>query len=98
MANWSIENMERQPDTGFVTKVNWTVTFVKDMEFSNTNGFVEFAVTDTFVPFDGLTKDQVLTWVFGKVDKDAIEAELGLLVQAKIDAQQSQVAVSGMPW
>ena len=47
---------------------------------------------------DGLTKDQVLTWVFGKVDKDAIEAELGLLVQAKIDAQQSQVAVSGMPW
>ena len=52
MANWVIENMERQQNTGLVTKVNWTVTLVKDMEFSNTNGVVELEASNSFIPLD----------------------------------------------
>jgi hypothetical protein len=99
MANWSIENMERQQDTGLVTKVKWTVTFVKDMEFSNTNGVVELGKTDLFVPFEELTQTQVLNWVFEKIDKAEIESKLEILVDEKISAKASpKIEVSGLPW
>ena len=99
MANWSIENMERQQDSGLVTKVKWTVTLVKDMEFSNTNGVVELEESNSFVPFGELTETQVLNWVFGKIDKTAVEAKLQILVDEKIAAKSvSQVEISGLPW
>jgi hypothetical protein len=99
MANWAIEDMERQQDSGLVTKVKWTVTLVKDMEFSNTNGVVELEESNSFVPFGELTETQVLNWVFGKIDKTAVEAKLQILVDEKIAAKSvSQVEISGLPW
>jgi hypothetical protein len=99
MANWSIENMERQQDSGLVTKVKWTVTLVKDMEFLNTNGVVELQASNSFVPFEELTKSQVLDWVFAKIDKTSIETELKVLVDSKITAKSvPQIEVSGLPW
>ncbi len=99
MANWSIENMERQQDTGLVTKVKWTVTLVKDMEFSNKNGVDELKASGSFTPFENLTEAQVLDWVFEKINKAEIEAELEVLVDAKIAAKSvPQVEVFGLPW
>ena len=99
MANWSIENMERQQDTGLVTKVKWTVTLVKEMEFSNTNGVVELEASSSFTPYENLTKAQVLDWVFEKINKAKIESELEVLVDAKIAAKaKPQVELSGLPW
>jgi len=99
MANWSIENMERQQDSGLVTKVNWTVTLVKDMEFSNTNGVVELQASNSFVPFEELTKSQVLDWVWNAgVDKSAIEAQLEILVSEKLAKAQTNLIANGLPW
>ena len=99
MANWSIENMERQQDSGLVTKVKWTVTLVKDMEFSNTNGVVELQASNLFVPFEELTKSQVLEWVWNAgVDKSAIEAQLEILVSEKLAKAQTNLVANGVPW
>ena len=99
MANWSIENMERQQDSGLVTKVKWTVTLVKDMEFSNTNGVVELQASNSFVPFEELTKSQVLDWVWNAgVDKSAIEAQLEILVSEKLAKAQTNLVANGVPW
>ena len=99
MANWSIENMERQQDSGLVTKVKWTVTLVKDMEFSNTNGVVELEASNSFVPFEELTKSQVLDWVWNAgVDKSAIEAQLEILVSEKLAKAQTNLVANGVPW
>jgi len=99
MANWSIENMERQQDSGLVTKVKWTVTLVKDMEFSNTNGVVELQASNSFVPFEELTKSQVLDWVWNSgVDKSAIEAQLEILVSEKLAKAQTNIIANGVPW
>ena len=99
MANWSIENMERQQDSGLVTKVKWTVTLVKDMEFSNTNGVVELEASNSFVPFEELTKSQVLDWVWNAgVDKSAIEAQLEILVSEKLAKAQTNIVANGVPW
>ncbi len=99
MANWSIENMERQQDSGLVTKVKWTVTLVKDMEFSNTNGVVELQASNSFVPFEELTKSQVLDWVWNAgVDKSAIEAQLEILVSEKLAKTQTNLIANGVPW
>lgn len=98
MANWSIENMERQASDGLVTKVRWTVTVVKNMEFANKNGDVELERGDSFISFDQLTKAQVLNWVWEKIDKAAIEAELDIVAQAKIDARTHNFVAVGLPW
>ena len=99
MANWAIENIYRQQDTGLVTKVKWTVTLVKDMEFSNTDGIVELEASDSFVPFEELTETQVFNWVFAKIDKTGIEDELEVLVDEKIAAKSiPEIEVSGLPW
>jgi len=99
MANWSIENMERQQDSGLVTKVKWTVTLVKDMEFSNTNGVVELQASNSFVPFEELTKSQVLDWVWNAgVDKSAIETQLEILVSEKLAKAQTNLVANGVPW
>jgi hypothetical protein len=99
MANWSIENMERQQDSGLVTKVKWTVTLVRDMEFSNTNGVVELEASNSFVPFEELTKSQVLDWVWNAgVDKSAIEAQLEILVSEKLAKAQTNLIANGVPW
>ncbi len=98
MANWSIENMERQASDGLVTEVKWTVTVVVGMEFSNRNGVVEMQRGDTFIPFDQLKEDQVLEWVWSKIDKTKIESELQEIAQKKIDVKNNNSFVNGLPW
>jgi len=98
ITNWSIETMERQPNNGLVTKIKWTVTCIEDMEFSNTNGIIELQKNDTFIPFDQLTEEIVLNWVWGQIDKDKIESELKVIVNDKINNKNNSTILTGLPW
>jgi hypothetical protein len=60
----------------------------------STAGFTPDPEAPGFVPYEELTEDDVLVWVWDSVDKDA--AEESLLKQ--IDAQKTPVVVSGTPW
>ena len=60
-----------------------------------TAGFTYDASSPDFTPYDSLTEEQVLGWVWNDgVDKDATEAAL----QAKIDAQMNPTTADGVPW
>ena len=98
MANWSIENMERQANDGLVVKVQWTVTVVVDAEFANRNGVVEMQRSDAFIPFDQLTEKQILNWVWEKIDKNQIEFELTQIAQEKVNTQTNNPLSNGLPW
>ena len=91
---WRINDMNRQTSDGLVTVVHWGATAV-DGDFSasivNTQALER---GDSFVNYDTLTEETVLGWLWGKVDKEAVEATL----EAQIEAQKAPVVASGLPW
>ena len=95
---WTIPNLERHTADGFVYTAHYRVV-ATDGEFSassyGTARFSQDPEAESFVPYDQLTEEQVLQWVWADgVDKDATEAAL----QAKIDAEKNPTTASGVPW
>jgi hypothetical protein len=92
--NWSIYDMKRQTSDGLVTVVHWGATAV-DGDFGasivNTQALER---GDSFVNYDTLTEQTVLGWLWGKIDKDAVESAL----TAQIEAQKAPVTANGLPW
>jgi hypothetical protein len=90
---WTISQLDRQTSDGFVTTAHWRCDAV-DGDFSassyGTCGFDGELTT----PYESLTKEQVLEWVWQTVDKDAYEASLA----SQIEAQKNPVSATGVPW
>jgi hypothetical protein len=94
---WKISQLDRNAADGGVTTAHWTVTAV-DGDYSasaySTAGFTPDATAAGFIPYEELTEEDVLVWVWDSVDKDA--AEESLLKQ--IEAQKAPVTLTGTPW
>lgn len=92
--NWTISTLDREVSNGFVICAHWQATAV-DGDFSAsiyaTCGWPEGTPT---VPYDQLTQETVLGWVWESVDKQATEDALA----AKIEAQKNPVTATGTPW
>jgi hypothetical protein len=92
---WKINNLERQTSDGLVTVVHWGVTAV-DGDYNagvyNTQALERDG--DSFVNYDTLTEETVLGWLWGKIDKAAVESAL----TAQIEAQKAPVTANGLPW
>ena len=92
---WKINNLERQTSDGLVTVVHWGVTAVDgDYNASIVNTQALERDGDSFVNYDTLTEETVLGWLWGKIDKAAVEAAL----TAQIEAQKAPVIANGLPW
>jgi hypothetical protein len=91
---WTINNLERQTSDGLVFNIHWGATAV-DGDYSasivNTQALER---GDSFVNYDTLTEETVLGWLWGKIDKAAVEASL----TAQIEAQKTPVTANGLPW
>ena len=94
---WSIPNLERKTADGFVFTAHWRCT-ATDGDFSassyGTAGFQQDPEAESFVPYEDLTEEMVLGWLFNSIDKDATEAAL----KAKIEADKNPTSASGVPW
>ena len=94
---WSIGTLERKLDDGFVFTAHWNCR-ASDGEFSATSygtaGFTQNPEAADYIPYEQLTEEQVLAWVWESVDKDATEAAL----QARIDADKNPTTADGVPW
>jgi hypothetical protein len=90
---WSIAKLERNLPGGFVHTAHWTV-IATDGDYSASSygscGFDGKLIT----PYEELTKEQVLGWVWEKVDKEETESNLA----AQIETQKNPVTASGVPW
>ena len=96
--NWTISTLERKLDDGFVFTAHWRCT-ASDGDYSassyGTAGFTPDPSSPDFTPYDQLTEQQVLGWVWNDgVDKDATEAAL----QSNSDAQMNPTTADGVPW
>jgi len=90
---WNIGQLNRNTADGLVTTAHWTVS-AQDGEYSasayGSCGFDGELVT----PYEDLTMEQVLGWVWQSIDKDAYEASLA----AQIELQKNPVTAAGVPW
>ena len=97
MATWTIATLERELSDGGVVVAHWRVSEV-DGEFSasayGTCSFTYDSTDPSFVPYDNLTEEVVLGWVWGKVDQAATEAALA----ANIADQKNPTTADGVPW
>jgi len=91
---WKIVNLDRYTSDGLVYCVHWTAS-AEDGDFGAS--IVNTQVLergDSFVNYDTLTEQTVLGWLWGKIDKEAVEAAL----EAQIEAQKAPVTANGLPW
>ena len=90
---WNLTTLERDTATGFVRVAHWTCTGT-DGEFSGSVYSTCSFDGELTTPYESLTQDQVLGWVWKSVDKEATEAA----VAAQIEAQKNPVSATGLPW
>jgi len=91
--NWSIQQLDRKTEDGFVTTAHWRCD-ATDGEYSagvyGTAGFSGELAT----PYEELTEEQVLEWVWESIDKEETESN----VTKQIEAQKHPVTATGLPW
>ena len=94
---WTIPTLERELSDGFVYTAHWRCT-ATDGDFSassyGTAGFQQDPEAESFVPYEDLTEEMVLGWLFNSLDKDATEEAL----KAKIEADKNPTTAAGVPW
>jgi putative alpha-1,2-mannosidase len=91
---WSVVEMNRNTDGGFVTTVHYNVSAVDGEFTASTYGTVGYTEEGAFTPYSQLTEAVVAGWVQTSLGKDTVEQSLA----AQIDAQKNPVSESGLPW
>jgi hypothetical protein len=91
---WKINNLERQTSDGLVTVVHWGASSVDGENSASIVNTQALERGDSFVNYDTLTEETVLGWLWGKIDKEAVESAL----TAQIEAQKAPVIANGLPW
>ena len=102
---WIIERLdaypEHQGETDVVCTVYWRANTTEEIDgksfFATAYGTVGVTIDpeDPFTPYDQLTKEQVLEWVWASVDKESAEASLA----SQIEEQKNPKVISKpLPW
>jgi hypothetical protein len=92
--SWKINDLQRNTADGLVTVIHWNATAVDGDYSASINNTQALERGDSFVSYDTLTEETVLGWLWGKIDKAAVEASL----TAQIEAQKVPVTANGLPW
>lgn len=93
MITWKITNLDRKTADGFVMTAHWTAVVV-DGDYSASVYATVSWDGEPSVPYDQLTEETVLGWVWQSVDKEAAEATL----MAQIEEQKAPSKATGVPW
>ena len=92
--NWTISTLDRDVATGFVNCAHWQATAVDGEHTASIYSTASWADGTVNTPYENLTPETVLAWVWESVDKTATEAALA----AQIALQKAPVTASGTPW
>ena len=94
---WTIATCEHDIATGGITVAHWRFS-ASDGDYTQsaygTVGFTPDASAPGFKPYANVTEADVLGWVWGEIDKGAMEEKLA----AKIEAAKNPVSATGTPW
>lgn len=94
---WKITICKHEVATGGIIEAYWQCDAADGDIRARTYGsqtFVPDSTDPNFTPYDQVTEDQVLGWVWGQVDKTETES----LLAAQISEKMNPVVESGTPW
>lgn len=91
---WTISTLDREVSNGFVICAHWQATATDGDYSTSIYSTVSWADGTPVIPYENLTPETVLGWVWESVDKTATEDALA----AKIDALKNPTQASGTPW
>lgn len=99
--NWRIYTCEHDTATGGIVVAHWRLDAEQTVDNRVYRSSVHGSVSMTpdsndpaFVPYESLTEEVVLSWVWNEVDKVAAEAQVANDLNAKINP----VIGRGLPW
>jgi len=94
---WSIKTLEHKVSDGGVIVAHWSCLAQENEHLSCAYGSESFTPDPNnpdFIPYDQLTEDDVLGWVWTEVDKAHVESKL----EAQIEEQKTPQTTTGVPW
>jgi hypothetical protein len=95
--NWQVQNMTRDLSNGFVINVAWACTASQDSASAFHGGTTVYTQeSDSFIPYEDLTEEIVLGWVYEALGDQKAEIEASLT--AKVEKQLNPVSANGLPW
>ena len=98
--NWSVNNMTRVIDDGFVIVVDWSCTAsatgVQGAFYGGQSTYKNDPSEPGFIPYDQLTEAEVLGWVYTGLGDQ--KAEIEATLTAKVEKQLNPTTAQGVPW
>jgi hypothetical protein len=101
--NWTIANLERNTADDGVTIAHWRCTATDSIDGNDytassygTMGFTPDPTDPEYIPFESLTEEIVLGWIFFSEEDFRKNVEKALNLNILEQSQPS--TVSGMPW
>jgi hypothetical protein len=102
---WAIANLERKlpdgntPPEGQVYTAHWTVSLEDEGKTAGAYGSVGFGDPNPndYIPFDQLTEEEVLQWVFDALGADQV-VNIQEALNQQIQEQLHPTHKAGVPW
>jgi hypothetical protein len=96
MTTWTIVNMERDAQTGFVSTVHWICSGVDGEHIGRTYGSMGLT-GELVIAYADLTEEVVIGWVKAIMGEEAVAAQEAA-VAAQIALEKNPVSLTGTPW
>ena len=91
---WTISTLDRETSNNFVITAHWQSTATDGDYTASIYSTSSWADGTPVIPYENLTQETVLGWVWESVDKQATEDALA----ANIALQKNPTQASGTPW
>jgi hypothetical protein len=98
---WTIHQLERKSDDGFVVKVHWRYSITDTDElgkkyYADTYVVISYDVSKDviIIPYDELTEEIVLGWLENSLDVELLDKK----VVDQIENQKTPPILLGIPW
>ena len=98
---WNVYNLERQLSDGLVFEVTYGCIAQFGGEFTRqiySQTFVGSTSEPGFIPYEDLTQDDVLGWIYNIVDTSSIQLSTSASLATIISSSNSQTVGEGVPW
>ena len=102
---WTIHQLERQSDNGFVVNVHWRYSMtdldeVGKYYYADTYSVASYTQdpeTEEYIPYEELTKEIVVGWVIESLGEERM-AEIEKSLEDQIQSQKNPPILTGLPW
>jgi hypothetical protein len=102
--NWTIHQLERKSNDGFVFNIHWRYAMTDIDEektyYADTYGvasFTENPESESYIPYKDLTEEIVIEWVKDYLGEEQLK-EIELNLSTQIDQQKKPTILVGLPW